>query len=238
MADLLSPNQIIGNLDASPIGVMGSGLAAWYSSKRATSMWSDVGRTVQAGAFVAVWDDLSGNGRHLANSGGTDRPQLIGSGVFFDGVNDFLTKTFTLPQPAEIMGVWMIPSGKVANERFICAGAVNNLGMYFQVGTPTKISLFDTALLTTVDSLTFNVSTQFRALFNNTTSEIQINRGTNTSGSIAGTDVLGGISLGICNGTGIFGSFAAGEIVVANRAMTAGERTSIASWLTAQWPGT
>jgi hypothetical protein len=220
---------------ASPTSVLGSTLSAWYDMSRLSSLWADLARTTPATTVVATADDLSGNARNLVNAAGTDRPAISGSGVLFDGVNDVLANTWTLPQPAEIMAVWTIPSGKVGNERFVNAGAANNLGVYFQIGTPTKLNLFDVALLTTTDSLVFDARSQFRGLFNNASSEIQINRGAVTSGSIGGADPLGGISLGRNAGTGLFGAFTLFELIVTNAAMTAAQRTTLQSYLLAKW---
>jgi hypothetical protein len=218
-----------------PFLTLGAQLAAWYDGSRPETIWADVAGTTPATTVAARWDDLSPNSNILTNSGTTDRPNIVGSGLVFDGVNDTLMASFTLNQPAEFMAVWKIPSGKVGNERFINAKLGNNVGVYFQIGTPTKMSLFDTALLTTTDSLVFDAPAQVRGLFNNAASEIQINRGTTTSGTIAGTDALGGLSLGQNVGSGLFGAFTLYELIVSNAAMSPAQRTALSAYLLAKW---
>jgi hypothetical protein len=236
---VILPERQLGQTAAAvvdPTTILSGGvLAAWWDTSKPSTLWADVIGSIPATTVVGSWDDLSGNGNRLTNGGGTDRPTLSGGGVAFDGTNDVLFSTFTLNQPAEIMAVWKIPSGKITNERFISAGALNNVGTYFQIGTPTKIALFDTGLLTTTDNLVFDAPSQIRGLFNNASSEIQINRGTTTSGTIGGSDPLGGISLGVNRGTGLYGSFTLYELVVANAAMSGAQRTALSNYLLAKW---
>jgi hypothetical protein len=77
----------------------------WWDPADSATVWQDTAGTTPAGANdpVARIDDKSGNGNHLLQATSTKRPMLRNSGALwwleFDGVDDFLTATFTLNQP-------------------------------------------------------------------------------------------------------------------------------------------
>jgi hypothetical protein len=70
-------------------------MAAWTPAEIATALWLDAADadtiTLDGSDNVEQWDDKSGNGRHLAQSGSTLRPTVSGSSVVFDGENDYLS---------------------------------------------------------------------------------------------------------------------------------------------------
>lgn len=58
----------------------------------------------ETGGGVSQWDDASGNGRHLVQASGSNRPIKQGDGsILFDGVSQYMkTSAFTLNQPETV----------------------------------------------------------------------------------------------------------------------------------------
>lgn len=68
----------------------------WTPTEIATDLWLDAAETssltfaTSSVPGVQTWLDKSGNDRTVIQSQEANRPQVIGNGIYFDGVNDFL----------------------------------------------------------------------------------------------------------------------------------------------------
>jgi hypothetical protein len=225
-----SPGILV--VDQVPKAVLGTSLAAWYDSTRADTLWADVAGTTRATTVVGKWDDLSGNARHITNAGTTDRPSIGTGGVVFDGVNDQLTKSFTLPQPVDILCVWKMASGLGFNASPFCGPGGPDTGLFQHNTAPTKVSMYAGVLFIPTVAATFGVMTQQRGLFNGASSKLRNNRGTTDTGN-CGAQTIGGVQLGL--NSGVFVPCTFYELIVSNTAFTAAQQTALEQYLLSKW---
>lgn len=216
---------------SSPVSILRSALAAWYDASRPNILWADPAGTTPATTVVGKWDDISGNGRHLINGGATDRPSLLGSAITFDGVNDLLSVTFALPQPADFFIVWKTTGALGINAGFV-GDSASNTAIYEHNTAPTKVTMFAGSLAPGTQNRVDGTPVQQRCLFNGASSVNQNNRGTADTVN-PGAAGFSGILLG--DNSGVFCPFTIYELIVANAASTAAQVTAIQNYLLAKW---
>jgi hypothetical protein len=98
-----------------------AGLAAWYDATVASSV------TLTNG-FVSQWSDLSGGGFHLSQATEADRPGTATIGgktaIDFDGSNDFLFTSSTLPNFGTVFDVHLLDNGTAAHTLYTLNASV------------------------------------------------------------------------------------------------------------------
>jgi hypothetical protein len=169
------------------------GLAAWFRY--------GIGITTVTGA-VSQWDDASGNGRHLKQGTGANRPTLKADNtILFSGTATHFLKcdAFTLVQPETVYFL-----GKqitwTANDSLWDGNAVNTMRL-FQTGTTPSLSLQAGATVAANTEFTLDTYMAICAVYNGASSLIQVMGNTPTTGS-AGAGNAGGFHLGVAGDSG------------------------------------
>lgn len=75
----------------------------WYDFKNRATLFQDVAGTIPAlaaGDTVALVLDMSGNGNHLMQSGGTKRSAVSADGLYYDGIDDCFKTISVVPTGA------------------------------------------------------------------------------------------------------------------------------------------
>jgi hypothetical protein len=205
------------------------------------TLWQDSARTTPAtadGDPVGAWDDVSGNDRHLTQGTGASRPVLklaIQNGrpvVRFDGTNDFLTRAFTLAQPAYFALVAKAISGSNTS-RFTDGGVLNGLALFVNGAIPNINLYFGTSIACPV---TMNAGTFYvvEVLASGASSYAKLNGGTASTGS-PGTLAPGGLTLGANPSGGSAIAADISEIVLCAAEPSASDRTLLQNYLNAKW---
>lgn len=87
----------------------GAGVPLWTPTQIATALWldaADPSTIIQSGGSVSLWNDKSGNGRHVGQAIALNRPTYSATGlnsrpaIDFDGTNDFLKNSSFEPAGA------------------------------------------------------------------------------------------------------------------------------------------
>lgn len=97
---------------------------AWYDSSDVSTITKDISNK------VSQWNDKSGFDYHLTQSVDISKPLYsVVNGIVFDGVNDYLLKSFgvTINQPITIFTVFKYTSTPTNNGRVVYDGYVSNL---------------------------------------------------------------------------------------------------------------
>lgn len=207
-----------------------AGLAAWYDASR---------EVVPDLTAIASATDYSGNNRPALNAAGTKQPLLRtniqgGKSIYrFDGVDDFLSAIFTLPQPTTVIVVAKQTAVNVARDQWSIDGGNDvSMAMVFQTntvnwrqyaGTFQTIATADTTTFHRV-ALVFNGANSSRRFDDNAT--VTTNPGTGTPGGVTlGSRATGGDSAAID----------IGEYMVYSRALSTGEIDLNMAYLKAKW---
>ena len=181
------------------------------------------------GSGVSQWDDQSGNGNHLKQATDTNRPSLESDGtILFDGVDNFLkTDAFTLDQPVSIYIL-----GKQitwTSDRRWFDGNTLNTGTLQMSGSSGDIRIFAGAATSTVNA-TLDTYYVVSSVFNSTSSVLQLNNETPVTGN-AGTNNMGGFTLGASGGNVNWSNIQIKEVIIYNVAHTAEQRAVIVNYL-------
>ena len=218
-----------------------AGLAAWYSD--AGPFWGDDARTLPAsgGGTVGAWDDISGNGRHLLQASAAKPTYQLGvkngrSIVRFDGADDFLRATFTLAQPVTAFVVFKAPGPTVT--RYVLDGATGtpgvNCSIMFQ--TTTQLRLYaGSSLLTGSADFAFNNWYVENHLASGSSSDIRLNGVLKGGPAAAGSNGMGGVTLGATSGGSAWGACDIGEALFYAAALSTTDRQSVETYLNGRW---
>lgn len=159
--------------------------AAWYRY--------NTGITV-AGAGVDTWADQSGNGRDLRQTTDTNRPALQADGsILFDGVDNFLSASFTHVSPVTWYGL-LKPVSLTAGAR-VFSGTT---GTVVVLETAAAAQLFCTGAAATNASFVAGAYIAFGAVFNGASSVFQVNNA--IAAGDPGTNDPGGLAVGASSG--------------------------------------
>jgi hypothetical protein len=181
---LPEPTPSFSPLNYSPI--------AWYDS-------SDLGTiTKDLSDKVSQWNDKSGNGYHLTQTGATYQPTYSATnGIVFDGTNDYLSKNFgfNYNQPITIFIVAKINDSRT---QFLydgyesVASETKRLSLLYL--SPNGMAFLAGLVVQTAEPVpsTYKI---FSNIFDTTNSKLIVNNSTTYTGS-AGTNFLPGITLG------------------------------------------
>lgn len=207
-----------------------SGISAWYEADRITGLAD--------GAAVVQWDDLSGNGYHLAHNDPTMRPtyqtsELNGLAVVsFDGTNDRvfnLTINRAQPETVFVVAKWRAVYSAAS---YVAGGSTSTAGLIGR-RADNQVNLHAGSHACTVTTDT-EVYTIYSAVFSGASSELRANGGTAATGN-PGTTTAVGLSIGSRDG----GSEAANVDVAAflsyARVLTGTERARVESYLATKY---
>jgi len=194
----LMPSSVVGGPKFSPSDI--AGLQFWVKADQIPSL-SD-------GDPVTTWSDQSGEGRDLTQATAAKKPTYQTNeengkpAVRFDGTDDTMASaTFdaSVVQPSTIFMVGLINTlGPGNKEAFTGLTEAARQALY-KSGDETFRIFADVELVGPSGTTAISIWT---AVFNGTSSSLQINAGTPTSGN-AGTDDLGGATVGSKDGGSI-----------------------------------
>lgn len=165
------------------------------------------------------------------NSTGAKPAQIVKSAsLLFDGTDDFMVATFTLPKPVTIydvvkQNVWTI------NHRISDGVTLNSLS-FLQNDTTPKLNVFDGGFGTATDGLAVAAKGIVCHSANGAASLIQINAGTPATFTL-GTTAMAGITVGTQGdlNTSVCGAFQLWERIVFTAAHTAAQRAVVQNYL-------
>jgi hypothetical protein len=198
------------------------GLAAWYRF--------GLGITSSGGA-VSQWDDQSGNGRHLKQATATNQPALQGDGsILFDGVDNYLkADTFTLAQPETVFILGKQPTW--TNTDKWADGHATNSGSISQESVTPQIACFAGAGGLVGPGLALDTYGVVIAVFNTTSSLIQINTNAPVTGNV-GVNSMSGFTLGARGGAdAAWSNIQVKEVLIYSVAHDAAARAQVARYL-------
>lgn len=203
--------------------------------KASEEVYTDTARTTAAtsnGDAVKAWDDISASGNTLTEA--TNNPTLqlsVINGkpvVRFDGVDDVLTSTFTLNQPAHVFFVCKVNTWTL-NSRFFDGTSTNFMGGYVSAVSPNTVTIFANGGSGGLSSTTTDDTLLLDCFYDGANSEFQINDGSRVTGSI-GTAIPGGLVVGRAGGGGLHGDIDVAEIAIYAAEQTGASLTSIRNY--------
>lgn len=215
-----------------PLSLFSGELGFYNPLTDISTLWEDTGRTIQAtvGSTVAVIDDLSGNAAHASQSTAANRAILraasVGYYLEFDGVSDNYPIPANLTTGNSTLALAYDPNG--AN--FIALRASGTI--YLLVGQSASTSTVLTGNVTSLNSVYFGGTlfsgTQRGQVYTSaqaaTTCIVDFTAGASwASPNIGYHSATFPASLNVMHG-----------ILLINRSLTAGERTSLNSFLAAR----
>ncbi len=206
----------------------------WTPVDTATEAWfrADLGVT---GSPLTAWADQSGNARNIGDPGAGKRPAVNATGapnslpcIDFDGANDTLNVAFARAQPVTVFMV-VLPSASGAVAGTMADGNVGNDLRIYNLGGPTRHSIFFGTASITVAVGNTNTWRYIEATANGASSAIRVNGAAPGSGN-AGAAAPNGITMGT------FGNGAADpcDCCIAEYIMVAG---AVSAGLRAQFEG-
>lgn len=217
-----------------------SGLSLWLdASDNSTLLQSSGGNAASAdGDPVGYWQDKSGNGRNLAQTDGTKKPSLKVSVkntlnvVRFDGVNDFLTATFSLSQPAIYFVVSKrnsLPSGSIVDIDGISTGG--RMIVYSKSTGQWSMYAGSAEVFAGTRDTSWHLHT---AIFNDASSYRYVDNSQIATGN-PGTNSVNGVNIGANNtgGENLTGDIA--EILIYSGSISSSDRTKVSDYLNAKW---
>jgi hypothetical protein len=227
----------------STIGVVASGYLTQPADIPNLQLWfdaADATTITESGGLVSQWDDKSGNGRNLSQSGGaqptTGTQTINGLNVIdFDGVDDFLLSTsFSLSQPLYIWSVFNLP-----------VDAVNDADLFGSVSPVTVIRpRWSTPPGT--NALMFAGSTGLQrprlvsgnyiwgVFFSGSSSNNRLN-GVGSSNGNAGTSGIAQFRVGRGGNTNLYLQVRVAEMLIYSSALTSDQVSSIENYLNQKW---
>ena len=191
--------------------------AAWY--RNATGV-------TEAGGFASQWDDYSGNARHLVQAAGTNQP-AYSAGVFtFDGVDNYMTASFTSNQPITYYLVGSQVTWSAGFEYLFDGGIADRVALAQAVGTP-GLSLYAGSFVANNTNLAVNTAGIVCAVFNGASSSLRVNNTVKTTGN-AGANNAAGVTLGgRAGGAGQAGHMTAREFIIFSAAHDDATQSSV-----------
>lgn len=188
---------------------------------------------------VSTWGDATGNGYALTEGAA---PQYVASGlngnpvVRFDGVDDFLTTTFSaLSQPNSIFIVAQSQAaGETTSNKNVHASTngSNTHALYVDNTSPVTWNMFAGSNLNSGVTEDENPHV-FGELFNTTSSALRIDGTEAVSGDV-GSQSLDGLTIGTNASQSNFGDFDIGEILVYPQDKS-GIASDVESYLSGKW---
>jgi len=207
-----------------PLVLSDGNTVAWY-------MADDLSTVTKDGSnLVSRWNDKLGSGRNLIQATGTNQPLWVTpDSILFDGIDNYLkTTTFTYNQPEMIYAVikqvtWTL------NDR-ILDGFTNGAGELRQSASTPGIRILAPTAMTSDTSLAINTWGIVRMLINSTNSKIIVNNTPTITGD-AGTNNMGGFTLGANGAQASCSNIQVKEIILRKGVDTSDNETIIYNYL-------
>jgi hypothetical protein len=194
---------------------------AWYD-------YTDTATLTVTDVSVSRWNDKLGSGRDLTQTLGASQPTLTGTGVLFDGVNDYMRAAFTLAQPTQIYIVYKVVTE--VGTPCIFDGYTNSTGLYFMYFN--KRYLYSTTNQL-IDSNIGNSGMHNIGilLLNGGYSSMKMNAGTPVTTPPLGTNPMNGFILGARGNTIQNSNIEVKEVIIRKRADTNAQSDAIYNYL-------
>jgi hypothetical protein len=232
-------------------------LRAWYRAD--AGVYSDAGSTLATnGQTVQQWNDQSGNGHHLKQSGSTNRPVYgtasfnLRPGLTFDGDDVFYTNTafFAMGSTTTASGFMVLnpAAGSVLNDRYLCYfgnGGVSDWGVeasaiFFMADGAGGVGGFRASSNRDFAAVSSGTNYRWGSIYDGSNHTFYVNNssdgspvastGTLTSpGTLA---VMGGESVG---NTAVSPAAVVAEIVVTASALNSVARQDLDDYFVARW---
>jgi hypothetical protein len=153
------------------------------------------------GMSVSAWVDQVA-GANFVQATATNQPTVTANGsLLFDGVDNYMTATVSLPQPYTIYGLVNTVTW-TANDRLM--GAAGNAAAIFQAGTTPTIRFFSGATITGISPV-LNTVNVISVVGNGASSVLQLNNDTPITGD-AGAGAFTNPFLASTDGTSQWGN--------------------------------
>lgn len=216
------------------------GLALWLDASDPTTLYQDSALTTLAAADadpVGGWKDKSGNARHALQATSSQRPALklaqygVYSAIQFDGVDDILSVTTTLAQPAWEFVAASLLTVTVSNQTIFDGGGQNENRLLYK---NNNVAAYAGAQITDSFSPSTGVMYIAACRFNGASSSLQVNNRTAVTGN-AGTTGVTGLRTG-GDGTA-FGNVLVFERIRYQRDLVASEVLSLRNYMNAKYGG-
>jgi len=210
--------------------------AVWYDA-------SDTGSITESSGSVSQWNDLSGNGYHLAQATATNQPTtgtrtLNGlNALDFDGTNDYMRTAFaTIDQPRTIViaaNFDTIDTSSHITDGFLSTGNDRSVVGAFNT---TNWMMSGGTVLSSSTTITTGDTHAVVAFFSGSNSYLRLN-GTEIASGNAGPDGMVGIIVGTRYNLdpNYCSDMVLGEVVVYDRELQANELSAIESYLATKW---
>lgn len=197
-------------------------IAAWYRYKR--------GLTNTSGK-ISAWADASTNSRDLVQTTAANRPTFLSDGtVVFDGSAQFMQSTFTLNQPCTI---YMLVNQLTWTLNDVLIDGVTAAAQLIQTATTPGLTVNAGSALSANAALPVNTWGVLGLVLNGASSLFRINAGgpaTAVSGN-AGSNALGGITLGAARTPANYANIAVRELLVYSVAHDGATRHKVARYM-------
>lgn len=191
-------------------------------------------RTVDESDRLSELADINDTGHDLLQADTAKMPVLEVDGLLFDGLNDFI-KTIETPLAQPIFVFMLVKQISWTEQVYIYDGFAGTSTAILQRVASPNVRLYSGAILN-ANGPQIGSWGIIRALFNSTSSKLQINDDAATIGD-GGTIAGNGITIGsIGAGTSGFSNIKLGCAVVAKSLLSAQEETDIYDYLTSKIP--
>jgi hypothetical protein len=231
-------------------------IALWLDATAGLYDATTGGAAVTAnGAYIARWEDRSGNARHFSQATVNSRPTLATAGLnskatlYFDGTDDFLDATYSRPYAAQTLFlVVRVDLAKAQIGIFAeSQAAASDQSLYLPaVAGPTSIGSTTDGSATRRSASAYTLATYYIATF--THSGTTIANYLNGVAAVAEADTFPGGTYNVArarlggrinsNGTNVSGvnlQGSIGEVIAYDRLLTTSERDTVHAYLSTKW---
>jgi hypothetical protein len=210
-------------------------LAAWYDVSQAAGVTTGTGG-------ISSLNDLSGNGRHLTQATSTKRPALTTAGqngldvATFDGVDDFLSVTWTRSQPFSVFAALKVRANAGGSSTLIGFNTWAGSGCYLYMSTGLRTLTYlwcGSASIGPIDMSSGNFAAV--GIVANGASSVILRNGTETTGN---PSTLGAVAFSLGDATdegSVNSAITVGEVILIEAAASASVREQIKNYLCGKW---
>jgi hypothetical protein len=222
---------------------LGAALQGWFDAGDPATLWADTGGTTPAGDLttVARWDDKSGLARHLTQAGATARPTRDASFtppvLTTDGGDKLVSGAFTaVSQPYSFV---VVSDNLVNGNCFFDNGSAGTRSLAQRgSASSTVVQIFAGTVLAASGVPDLATRRGYLFEFNGANSRIFVHDGVTltqygATGN-AGANTLASYSI-FGNASALLTSAAASEFFAFAGIASAGERTSIGTYIKTKW---
>jgi hypothetical protein len=210
-------------------------LAGWYDVSQPAGVTTGTGG-------ISSLNDLSGNGRHLAQGTSTKRPALTAAGqngldvATFDGVDDFMSVAWVRSSPYTIALALKVRANSAGSSVIVGLGPWSGLDveLYLSTGARTLTKVGSGTVLASNIDLSDGAFASVVGVWNGASS-VQAKNGTEQTGSVTARATTA-IALGDSpDETSVNSAITVGELIVLAEAASADTRAQLNSYLRGKW---